>query len=53
MKKWKGILERFGECEAETEQEAMKKMAEQLIKKLQSGEDEFLVWDETDDKSAR
>lgn len=42
--KWKRCFETFEECEAETEQEAMKKMAEQLIKRLQSGEVEFVAW---------
>lgn len=45
MKKWRGFMETFEECEAETEQEAIKKMAEQLTKQLQSGEAEFVAWE--------
>lgn len=44
MTHWRGLLEIIRECDAETEEEAMKLLAEQLIQELQSKETEFLAW---------
>lgn len=47
MKKhWMGLIETFLEADAETEEEALKIMTEELIKDLQSGEREIITWED-------
>lgn len=51
MGKFRGFIETCQECEADTEEEAKKKMAEDLAKRIQSGETGFILWEVTNGKS--
>lgn len=44
--KWRGLIETFESVEADTGEEAKKQAAEALIERLQSGEAEFIVWED-------
>lgn len=47
LKKFKGIYpDKYLECEAETEDEAQKKMKELLISLIQKDDAPIIVWDE-------
>jgi hypothetical protein len=46
VKQWKGIIETYELCEAETEEEAIEKMAQQLIKRLLEREVCIIAWSE-------
>jgi uncharacterized protein YheU (UPF0270 family) len=42
--RWRGLVEAWEEVEADSEDDAKKAMAKQLIERLTSGEVEFILW---------